>query len=347
MATNLKKYFFTSLQFVKTALKRSLALLISIIILCVLFSSAAHMVNLKKVSAVLLSINTNWLCLLLLLMIFTFLVNSYRFAVIAKWILGRSIPNHTAIKITWLSCFLALSTPFAAVGDIARAGLVKWLLRAPLKNSFQVVLFDRGYSLLCLMVFALLSSFACYPYLADRSLFLAEVVMPASSLTILAFLLALQHRIPWPDNRFCHFLKETLNKLSSSLKHPVYVSKQIIIALMNIILYVLTMLVLAHATHFSFNLINLILFSPLILIINNLPFFYFGLGGREAIFLMLMPIIAPQATSNAVLATSLGYGVLVILVSLLGGLYLIGIHNKNTLILRETDLPENIQGGIG
>src|SRR5207248_2167868 len=104
--------------------------------------------------------------------------------------------------------------------------------------------------------------------------------------------------------------------------------QQLLISFCNIAIYIGTFWALSQAIHFSFNLTHLLLFAPLILIIINLPFFYLGLGGREAILLMLMPVLAPTVGSETILAASLGYGALTMLSALLGGFYLFGLYQK-------------------
>jgi uncharacterized membrane protein YbhN (UPF0104 family) len=320
--------FMTFAQTLGTTFKRSISLLVSIALLIVILSSVAHTIDPKKIGNVLLSINIFWVCAAFILTCITILINSYRFAIISQSVLGQRASYRQAIKITWLSSFVALSTPFAAMGDIARAGLVKWLMKTSIMNSVQVVLFDRGFSLYCLIVLTLVSSLGCYQYFNQSWLWYAQILIPIASLLLVVFTLIVYPLVKWPDNKFCRFMTETFNILSHLMKQPRYLLWQIVISLGNIAVYVGTFIIFSYAFHFSFNIINLFLFEPLILIINNLPFFYLGWGGREAAFLLLMPILAPKVNSDMILAASLGYGVITMLAGLVGGFYLLGTHKR-------------------
>lgn len=324
-----KNYFSIFVHTVEKIIKRSASVLISFLLLAVLMSSAVYMIDFKKAGKVLLSMQPSWLFLAFVFMILTFLVNSYRFSVISYWMLGKQPSYYKAVKITWLGGFLALSTPFSALGDVARAGLMKLLMRVSIGDSIQVILFDRGFALFSLLLFALLNSLWCIQLIQQHWLFVAEIIMPAGSLLLLAFVLIAHQFIKWPDNHISNYFKITLDQLSYLFKQPICVTQQIVITFFNLVLYVGTFIALAHALNFSFHVSNLILFSPLILIINNMPFFYLGWGGREAVLLLLAPFLAPNVDSEVILAVSMGYGVLFMIVTLLGGFYLLDLYKAN------------------
>jgi hypothetical protein len=65
----------------------------------------------------------------------------------------------------------------------------------------------------------------------------------------------------------------------------------------------------------------LALFVPVIQIVNNLPIFYMGWGGREAAMWGTIGLIA-DAPHNQVIALSIAYGLLAMLVTLPGGMLL-------------------------
>lgn len=318
----------TTIKLARLALavmKRSSSVLISVLLLVVLTSSAVYMIDLQKSLHLLLTLDVFWLLTVVVLTIGIYLVNSYRFALIASWILNENAGFAQAVKVTWLGGFFALCSPFAALGDIARAGLIKVVYRISVRDSIEVVLFDRGFGLFCLLWFTLLCSLWSGQYLHQNHwLWLSEVVIPAAALTALAIVLVGASIIKWPDQRVFRFCKDLLDQLYYLLRQPRCVMEQMAITFFNLVIYVSTFLALSAAMNFSFDIVNLILFSPLILIINNLPFFYAGWGGREAVLLMLVPMIAPTAKNEVILAASMVYGMVYMLVSLMGGLYLLG-----------------------
>ena len=310
-------------------IKRTGSVLISVLLLVVLMSSAAYMIDIKTATTVLFTMEPAWLCAAFLLTTLTFLVNSYRFAVIARWMLPQNTSYAVSVKITWLGGFLALSTPFAVLGDVARAGLMKMVMRVPVRRCIEIILFDRGFGLLTLLLFLLLTSLGCARFIQQQYwLLLAQVILPAAAVFGLVIVLVGSSFVRWPDNRLSGYVKFLLDDLSSMLKKPNNLLLQMFITLLNIVIYVASFIALSYAMHFSFDIVMLLLFCPLILIINNMPFFYMGWGGREAVLLMLVPIIAPTASNEVILAASMGCGAVFMLVSLMGGVYLL---NPNTI----------------
>ncbi|MBI1272487.1 MAG: hypothetical protein GC131_00165 [Alphaproteobacteria bacterium] len=311
-----------------TFFKRCLSLLISAGLLGLLAAGVFSAIDWSHVQAKLMTAEPAWLAATFALLLLGYPLNTYRFAVIVEWLTGKPPAFMQAMRITWLGSFLTLSAPFAALGDMARAGLVKWLMKLPLGQAVQSILFDRGLSMLCLIVLALFGAVGEFNRALPENFMLVQVAVLIGCLAVMALVLGGYRHVPWPQNRIGLFIHGTLQSLSAIVLEPRRFLVQMAISFVNVIGYVLAMTCLARAFDFSFDILNLILFAPLILLAINLPIFYYGWGGRETVMLMLLAVLAPTATSEAVLAASFAYGILLIFCALPGGLFLFGVSPK-------------------
>lgn len=309
-----------------SAVKRFASIGVSIGLLALLAFSMMAKTDWEHVSRTLLTIDPIWLGAAILVLWLNFPLNTHRFALVVGWLTGQRPAFAATFKITWVGSFVSMCAPFAALGDVARAGMVHWVMKLSLGHAAQAVLFDRGLSMLGLMMIGLAATLWQFDLTLPEHFAMTQIGVMAACLSGMA-LVMLGHRfIPWPMNRIGNFLKSCCMTLVTIVGQPKRLAVQLLLAGCNVLTYTGCMYCLSRGMGIELALVSLMMLAPLVLLISNLPIFYMGWGGREATMLLLAAAILPHEVPSTMLALSLAYGVATIITILPGGLFLIGLQ---------------------
>jgi uncharacterized membrane protein YbhN (UPF0104 family) len=112
---------------------------------------------------------------------------------------------------------------------------------------------------------------------------------------------------------------EVVQELGRLFRSAAFVLPQLVLAVLYSLTFSATLWSLAKALTVSVSPALVLVFSPIILFVASLPFFFQGWGGREAIILATLSavggVVEPQA-----LGLSIAYGAVVFVCALPGGL---------------------------
>mgnify|MGYP001158007051 FL=1 len=274
-------------------LRSALALLLSALVLALL----ACVIDFRESAAMLRMLPATSLAPALVLTGLVYIAGGFRFASFVERV--ARVGPYDAIRLNFA---LALATH--ALGILSDTIRIRYLMRRygmALSVSISASIADRLLStwLLAWGLFLLL------PFAPGTPLALGGFVLLLLGLTV-GWLLA--HAKFWPA-----WLRTPLSFFARSVMDRRLLGRQVALQ-SSIVLAVGAMLwLLARALGADLSLLTSIAFAPAALLATVVPFTYAGLGARETVFAIGLPLFAPVTPESAV-ALSLG----------LGGCFLIG-----------------------
>ena len=241
-----------------------------------------------------------------------------------KWLINRA----TGIDASFLSVLTLTNfsfacgyiAPMSVASEIVRIGSTKHLLRITYFESFKLAILDRLFGLAGVVACAALF----IPFkLANGFNPTLLVVEGFGFVALFTFLVVFVAGGPWILRRI-----QLPSKLSDALisERTIFldrfldiqgVSIPLLYTLFAVAGFGLGALFVADAMNFGGKLLAIFLAGPTIMLVQSAPFFYAGLGAREATLLLALPEVAAD-DANLLISLSIVTGVMTLLVSLPG-----------------------------
>jgi Lysylphosphatidylglycerol synthase TM region len=253
-------------------------------------------------------------------------INSYRLYRVIPWITGRPIaevpPLWFLFKMTCCSGFVAVAAPIGLAGDVAKIAALRVFGTLSLTDAARCALFDRVVGVQWFSLIGL----ASLPFQAAAGLgpaiVLPQLALFAGLIAAVGVLLVLPRALTLIRGELVGKIARVFEGYHAVLS-PERSAIQLFLALLNVLAAWGTLYLLLRAAGLTANVWLVAGFIPLLQLVNGLPFLYLGWGGRE--IAMATTLGATSGLSiNETLAVSVAWGVVIIIMGVLNGVFLIG-----------------------
>lgn len=265
-------------------------------------------------------ISLKWVFLAVGAMILSYPLNTLRLKYVLSFNEACSCNFFQILPIVWVSSFLSLAVPSAAFSDGIRAALLRSTRISNLSLAIQAVLIDRAMGLIYTLGLAGMliliglsnknSGLNNYWGLVFLSVFLGAMAMIFLGSKLVN------------NIQLFEKLRTLFNSMHRLMNNPKTVVLFLGFALANTIISALILWCLARGFSIDISFWLFFVFTPAILIVNNLPFFYQGFGGREAAMMFAFSNYPSGMTPDLVLSISLLSGAVIMVSALVGSVFL-------------------------
>ena len=267
-----------------------------------------------------------WISVALVCLILSYPLNTLRFKYILTLDAGYSFNFFQILPIVWVSAFFSLILPSAAFSDGIRAAMLRVLKISSLSFAIKAVLVDRSMGLIYTLglagVFLLISPVNINPVLSNYWGFVFLFTFLGSSL-----LVYLGSKLANKIQLLCRFRK-FLDLIRLCLGSPKEIFVFFNFSIANITISTLSLWCISQGFSLDVSFWVFFTITPTILIVNNLPFFYQGFGGREATMLFAFTNSTLGISPDFILTISLVSGVLLIAAALIGSIFVPVVFSK-------------------
>ncbi|MEI8396919.1 MAG: lysylphosphatidylglycerol synthase transmembrane domain-containing protein [Rhodospirillaceae bacterium] len=301
-------------------LRSALGIVVSLLALSGIFYYFSSRIDFQALVAIWKGMEPIWAAAAVAAMIGLYSVSTLRFQEIIRAETRTDAAFLPLLRIQLVVMFAALGLPVSAASDVLRVGLVH--LRFPLsfEVALHIVLCDRIVGMLGLVACGLLAvALQAATGIGNEVMAIQAMVWGggvATAITLVVFG-CFHVKLPW---KRVEMLVHILQDIGQLLCRGDVVAYQLALVLVYTACAALVFWSLALGMHIALAPIYIFSFMPLILFVNNLPMFYLGWGGREAAVLATFSAIGGISPADA-LALSIGYGGVVMLSSLPGGIF--------------------------
>ena len=296
----IKKYFFNILKVLVTTL---------------LFIVIFDKVDINSTIEILKATDSSFFILALLVMTIEVLIANTRWRLILKQ-LGSNIAYFTALRYLWIGVFFNQALPSSIGGDAVRGYYLCKNEDYSISEATIGVLLDRVIGLLGLVLLVIFTI----------PLIFESIVTPLTKWTILAIIIAallaiiMSLIIDLIPNKFSQWkIMNGLVKFSSKGREVLfsfYGMLSIILSLIIHLTFVFAAWLLAYGMGLDISLTGMLLIVPITNLLIALPISIAGWGIREGLFIAGLGYL--NVSSDAALALSILYGLLMLVVSLPG-----------------------------
>ena len=296
----IKKYFFNILKVLVTTL---------------LFIVIFDKVDINSTIEILKATDSSFFILALLVLTIEVLIANTRWRLILKQ-LGSNIAYFTALRYLWIGVFFNQALPSSIGGDAVRGYYLCKNEDYSISEATIGVLLDRVIGLLGLVLLVIFTI----------PLIFESIVTPLTKWTILAIIIAallaiiMSLIIDLIPNKFSQWkIMNGLVKFSSKGREVLfsfYGMLSIILSLIIHLTFVFAAWLLAYGMGLDISLTGMLLIVPITNLLIALPISIAGWGVREGLFIAGLGYL--NVSSDAALALSILYGLLMLVVSLPG-----------------------------
>lgn len=297
------------------------SMLLSVLLSVVLMTYLISRVDLKELLELLSSANIEYLLLSTLFLWLVFISNTLRY----ECILSVDIPNvsnqrYILHALTMLTSMLGAILPISALGDIARVGVLWKKFAMPAIKAIKSVIHDRFLALVLYLIYGLL--FLPIQFYYD---FPGNVLQAQLGLYVITTLVFMVCIIFFRFSRCAPGVKKHLKEFLFLLATKSLFLKHIVFSFIGIFSVAVSFWLCAVALDIKVNFIIILIFSPLLLIAQNIPVFFSGWGSRDALVMIILGSLFIEEVEA--LTVSILFGIVVLLSTLPGIFILIG-YNK-------------------
>ncbi len=313
-----------------------LGLAISGLCLWLVLSKFSGNANTAIIMAKIEDVSLMWVLIALGGLIFSYPLNTLRLNYVLSFDEACSCNFLQVLPIVWVSSFLSLAVPSPAFSDGIRAALLRTTRVSNLSLAVRAVLIDRAVGLIYTLglagIFLLILPANMNSELADYWGIAFLVVFLGTTATIF-----LGSKLVNNIQLFAR-LRSLFNGMHHLMKNPRMVLLFLGFALANTIISAISLWCLARGFSVDISFWVFFVFTPAILIVNNLPFFYQGFGGREATMLFIFSHYPSAMNPDLVLIVSLLSGAIMMVSALIGSIFLpFLLLHRNDSSLSQTD----------
>ena len=230
--------------------------------------------------------------------------------------LGVSIKFFMLLKYLWIGFFFNQTLPSSIGGDAFRAYYLWKREHLSIGLSSMGVVLDRYIGLVSLVMLIMISTPLSFDLINDQFVkSMLEVVLYCSLFIIISsvlFGLFVTNLLRWK-------LIKGLSSFSNNARRIIFSFKglySIVLSIIIQIIFVFAVLLLAHGLNLDISLIEMLLIVPITNLLTAIPISIAGWGVREGIFIVGLGYV--NISSDAALALSILYGLLMLIVSVPG-----------------------------
>lgn len=276
--------------------------------------------NIVHITQKVKSIDNMWASFAFVSLILSYPLNALRLKYIINIEGSIACRFYKVLPIVWVSSFLSLIAPSAAFSDGIRATLLRSANVSNFSLAIRAVLVDRGVGLtytLCLAGLLLLVLPVNINLGLNNFFGLIFLVFFAGIWVVISFGANVLKKI-----QLFMWLRNLFNDMHRLMTDPKLIVIFLVFAVLNTLIAALSMWFIARGFLVNTGFLIFFLITPVILIVNNLPIFYQGFGGREAAMLLAFGDSFPGMPPSLIITISLVSGVAMMISAFLGSLFL-------------------------
>jgi uncharacterized membrane protein YbhN (UPF0104 family) len=293
----------------------------------------------RDVTAVWINLDPKLVALAVAICWLVYPINTFRLHRVILWTLVRVPENAPSLKFLFkLTCsagFLALAAPIGLASDAAKIAALRMFGNLSITDSTRCALFDRVVGVQWIAVIGLATLPLQWTAGIERKIVAAQLVLFAGLMAGVGVILVLPRLLGLIRHHFIDRLARVFIGYRAVLS-PRRSAIQLIIALLNLACGWGTLYLLFRAAGLNVDIWLVGGFTPLLQLVNSLPFLYMGWGGRELAMAATLGA-AGNLTVSQTLAVSVAFGAVLIMTSAINGVFLVGDWRKSGQNLPERD----------
>lgn len=288
--------------------------MLAIVLLWFLFSK----ISWESVYAQATAVTTGDVIIILILLLIQPIFLALRWRLVIP-LYGAEVPFLLLLRYTYESLFFNQTMPSSVGGDVVKIWR-SYKYGLDLSQSTNSVIYDRAIGLITLIVIGMIGLPFIFPLIPEWHVRFA--LLSFVSLPIIFFVfLSLAHQVPQSIRKFkivalaIHLSTGAQNMFKS------WKSSMLPIFLLSFVIHLISItviLLLAKSIYGDADLTAILKFIPWVFIAMAIPISIAGWGVRESVMVVTFGLAGIPA--DAALATSICYGLLLVLVGLCGGL---------------------------
>ncbi len=299
--------------------KGLLAAALSLIVLAAVIGGLAYKADLGVLLQVWARMNPVWLLATVLAMGAAVFLATLRFQSIIREDASIEIGYRSLFRIQLIALFVAHGAPISAIGDLARAGLMKLRFNIGLTTSFRLVIYDRAIGLLVILVIGVVNTLVQVGLGIRDEVIVVQALLFGAGLVFFVTIAGFSTVPLQPRWETIKNLIGAIQGLGTLLRRRRFRIFQLMVGFGLLLVTTIVFWLLSVGMRIEIDPLMIALLVPFIMLVNNLPFFYLGWGGREVAIIAAFGG-AGGITEVEALAISIGFGSVFLLTSLPGGL---------------------------
>jgi uncharacterized membrane protein YbhN (UPF0104 family) len=284
----------------------------------------------RDVTAVWTNLDPKLVALAVVIYWLVYPINTFRFHRVILWTLVRAPENAPSLKFLFkLTCsagFLALAAPIGLASDAAKVAALRLFGDLSITDSARCALFDRVVGVQWIAILGLATLPLQWTAGIEQKIVAAQLVLFTGLIAGVGVILVLPRLLGLIRHHFVDRLAPVFVGYRAVLS-PQRSAIQLIIALLNLLCGWGTLYLLIRAAGLDVNVWLVGGFTPLLQLVNSLPFLYMGWGGRELAMAATLGT-AGNLTLGQTLAVSVAFGAVLVTTSAVNGMFLIGDWRK-------------------
>ncbi len=284
---------------------------ISAIVICYVITK----VNLNELLAYLINANFSWGYVVIMLFLIQIILAVYRWSRLLQ-LTDISINYRQSLTIWLEGSFFNQALPSVIGGDIIRIWRISTYTSFR-KSGFQSIALDRLYALIAIIVMASIS-FPLISFSINTNIPHWQSYLPVLGICVTSILILNHRHIPIsPQLRNIRILKKFELQSWRALTNKTLSLEFLAISILVHGFTVTQIFIIAKALHIDISIHQCFILIPPILLVQTLPISLNGWGVREGAMITALSWIS--LTASQAVAVSVVYGLLVLLISLIGG----------------------------
>jgi uncharacterized membrane protein YbhN (UPF0104 family) len=284
----------------------------------------------RDVMAVWTNLDPRLLALVVAIYWLVYPINAFRFHRVILWTMVRTPENAPSLKFLFkLTCsagFLALAAPIGLASDAAKIAALRLFGDLSITDSARCALFDRVIGVQWIAIIGLAALPLQWAANVEPGIIVAQLVLFAGLMAGVCVLLVLPRLLGLVRHHFIDRLTRVFIGYRATLS-PQRSAIQFVIALLNFVCGWGTLYLLFRAGGLNIDIWLVGAFTPLLQLVNSLPFLYMGWGGRELAMTTTLGAASNLSVSE-ILAVSVAFGAVLVMTSAVNGIFLIGNWRK-------------------
>jgi uncharacterized membrane protein YbhN (UPF0104 family) len=292
----------------------------SIALLAVCVAYALRNIDVAQLKHAFARADITWIVLATVFVAISLWLLAVRTAFVLRAYGASDLTVPAVFRLQLIALFLSYSVPIGGAVDVARVGMYALRFHLSVRDSSCAVIIERLAGLFgILLAFALTLPFEAF-FRLSPTIVIYQLLGGASIIGLTLGLMAavkIGSRMPIAViRRISGFFGPILPFIQS----PGNVLVQGLVAMAGILAICGSIYCLSQAFAAGFTIPMVLVFTPVVLVANYMPFLYAGWGGREMAFLLTFAT-APTTTVESTLVVSVTFGILFLLVSLPGAVF--------------------------
>ena len=296
-----------------------LGLIVSILFLWLIFSGAVGDARTTDVLTHIRKVSVTWFALAVAALLLNYPANTLRFECVLSHAEAVRRDFFQLLAVVWTSAFLSLATPSTLFSDGFRVTLMRILRITDFSMAVRAVILDRFSGLLYMLGLAAIMLLVLPIELRSDLTNWGGVLFATAFLGVIVLVFmasAVVNRIA-----FMFRLRGLVEGMRLLMSKPGLIALFLAFALFNATTFAVCLWCVSRGLDVEIGLWPFFLLSPAILVVNNLPIFYQGFGGREILMVLAIGNSVGAIDPNLTVAISLLSGGALVVSALVGAAF--------------------------